>query len=412
MQDDTVAVVHEVVVEADAAHETVVEEVEETEAAVTDVTVTDEVDAAPVVVDAVDEHDVAIIDVVEPVVETGADAAPAPETQEHAPTNVVSLFGRRAPQVPDLPQESGASASDHPVNSRTDGPHETRTDHSVDDIFARLRAGSTADVARASSAPAATDGAAAAPEAKATRTAKNDRAKPKEDKKDAFRATVDPARFAARNETVAPLVANISRKLKRVLADEQNNVLEHLRNKKSSLELDAVLGTVAEQAARYAAAVAEDAMTAAGAGAKSMKDARGSTRRVTQKAVDAAVAKAVAEGLVAGIREDARIAVGEAEGDRQVLAGLIRDVYRKWKLSGIDGHVDDIACAAYNTGAFLSLEPSAPLVWQVDPDNQCCGDCADNALAGTVAKGDAFPTGDTHPMAHAGCRCLIAPAAH
>ena len=38
-----------------------------------------------------------------------------------------------------------------------------------------------------------------------------------------------------------------------------------------------------------------------------------------------------------------------------------------------------------------------------------CADCDDNALEPTV-KGRAFPTGQAHPPAHPGCRCLLAPA--
>ena len=153
-------------------------------------------------------------------------------------------------------------------------------------------------------------------------------------------------------------------------------------------------------------------MAAASAGVKSMKDAKASPRRVTQKAVDAATAQIIAEGLVAAFREDARIAVGEAEGDRDILAGLLRDTYRSWKMTGIDSHVDDVVCATYNAGAYLSADPSATIAWMVDPANECCGDCNDNSLAGAVTKGQEFPTGHTRPMAHAGCRCLIAPAAH
>jgi len=62
----------------------------------------------------------------------------------------------------------------------------------------------------------------------------------------------------------------------------------------------------------------------------------------------------VAEGLVAGFREEARIAIGEAEGDREILASLMRDVYRKWKMELIDQHVDDIAYSAYSKGGFLA----------------------------------------------------------
>jgi hypothetical protein len=37
----------------------------------------------------------------------------------------------------------------------------------------------------------------------------------------------------------------------------------------------------------------------------------------------------------------------------------------------------------------------------------CGPDCLDNALAGPLAFGEAFPTGHTHPPAFEGCRCLL-----
>jgi len=45
--------------------------------------------------------------------------------------------------------------------------------------------------------------------------------------------------------------------------------------------------------------------------------------------------------------------------------------------------------------------------WVVDPGGSCGADCADNALAGEVAAGEKFPTGDRYPPAHPGCRCRI-----
>ncbi len=45
--------------------------------------------------------------------------------------------------------------------------------------------------------------------------------------------------------------------------------------------------------------------------------------------------------------------------------------------------------------------------WVLDPGGSCGADCADNALAGEVAAGEKFPTGDRYPPAHPGCRCRI-----
>jgi DivIVA domain-containing protein len=343
-------------------------------------------------VDNVEEH--AIVNLEHPVhgipdapteIISETEVAEADVADDAEQTNVVSLFGRgrRSVDMPEVQEET---------RTETKKPAAE-----VDDIFAKLRAGNTADVA----AKAATADKVVEAEVP-TPSPKKAKAKPSI-------ISADPARFSERNEVLAPIVVAMARKLKRVLADEQNEVLQHLRLKRSSLEMEAFLGTVDEHASRYAVAISEDTMSAAGAGAKSVKAAGGSSKRVTQKAIATHVAASIAAGLVAGFREDARIAIGEAEGDREILSSLMRDVYRKWKMELIDQHVDDIACSSYSKGGFLAMENGSRMGWMVDPDAPCCSECEDNSLAGAVAKGDSFPTGHQLPPAHPGCRCLVCP---
>ncbi|MEI6198361.1 MAG: DivIVA domain-containing protein [Actinomycetota bacterium] len=357
-------------------------------------------------------HETSIVEVLHPV-HTPTEVTPViddvaiPEVQDSTQTNVVSLFGRgrRSVDMPEIEIEPEQLATETHVAEvveevvvrapKTDGVV-------VDDIFAKLRAGSTADVAAKSAKIVAADDEVV-PVAKAEKkTEKKAKAKP-------VPTVADPVRFAERDEELSPVVVAMARKLKRVLADEQNTVLGHVRAKRSSLEIDAVLGTEAEHSARYATAVAEDSMAAASAGAKSVKAAGGSSRRVTQKAIAAHAVSAITAGLVASFREEARIAIGEAEGDREVLLGLIRDVYRAWKSDRIDSHVEDIACSSYSHGAYLALEPGSRITWMAEPDTNCCSECEDNSLGGSVVRGDDFPTGHSHPPAHAGCRCLVCP---
>jgi DivIVA domain-containing protein len=325
----------------------------------------------------------------------------SPETQSDNQTNVVALFGRgrRSLDVPSVPVEVPSTSVEVPsVEEPVLAAPTKKAPKELDDIFAKLRAGTPAEVAAKTTSKK--------PE---TAAKKVDKQALPEKKTKRVALAADPARFEARDEVLAPIVVTMARKLKRVLADEQNTVLAHLKLKRSSLDIDAIFGTVEEQSMRYGVAVLEECMTSASAGAKSVKSSGGSSRRVTQKAVSSHVADTVAVGLVASFREEARIAIGEAEGDRDILSSLIRDVYRKWKTELIDSHVDDIACSTYSKGGFLSLEPGAQVGWMVDPVAKCCSECEDNMLAGAVTRGDDFPTGHAHPPAHAGCRCLVSP---
>jgi len=312
------------------------------------------------------------------------------EQEDVTQTNVVSLFGRsrRSTEVPEIVEPEANEPETTHAEPVVQVETATKKVTAVDDIFARLRESSTAVVA----AQTQTDVVVATPIAVAKVV-----------------VMAEPARFEERDEALSPLVGVMARKLKRVLADEQNEVLQHLKLKKSSLEMDSFLGAIEDHAQRYAAMVLEEVMHAAGAGAKSVKAFGGSSRRVTQKAISAHVAAVITDGFINKFRDETRIAIGEAEGDRAILAGLMRDVYRGWKTELLDQYIDDIACSAYSKGGFLALEPGVRIAWVVDPVSGCCSECEDNSLAGAVHKGAEFPTGHEFAPAHPGCRCLVYP---
>lgn len=366
--------------------------VEETETREPDMVV--DVDEA---VDTVTADEMPVHEADHPVHVAPVDDAPADDPV----TNVVSLFGRGRRSATDESTGDLGGADGHDTAV---APDAERPADRASDIFAQLRAVTTEAVAaKASDSGASSEGGE--PVRKKTEKKKSAAAQPAV-------SPADPAVFDARSESLAALVTQMARKLKRVLADEQNTVLAHLRQKRSSLEIDAIFGTVEEHAARYVAAIAEETMSAASSGAAATKAAGGSSRRVTQKAVNESLAQVVVDGLVTAFRDDARIAIGEAEGDRDLLAGLVRDVYRMWKSERLDAHVDDIAIAAHARGAYLALDNAATVSWSVDPASPCCSECEDNSLAGGVTKGEKFPTGHMHPPAHPGCRCLVGPVRH
>ena len=387
--DETVrehTTVEEVVTEVEITEDTTAEpEVAEKEIAETEVA--DEAIDQETIVEVATTADVNTADV-------NTEVANTEEEPTHEVSNVVSLFGRErvTPVLPEVQPDPPVSVTQSKVVEDQSASKPVQVadvkSHKVDDIFARLRADTTTAVANAANESIAKD------------TQKRVKKK------------VDPKVFDERNELLAPLVVRFSRTLKRVLADEQNNVLEHLRKKRSVLEIEAMLGSVAEHADRYCSAISDEAMKAAAEGAKSMKSHGGSSRRVNKKDLDVVIQTALAESLVAKFREDTRIAIGEAEGDREILAGLMRDVYRQWKMTSLDEHVDDVVYAAFGCGAYLSLEPHTAVMWVVEPNSGCCSDCTDNSLADAVEKGEEFPTGHLHPLAHMGCRCLVLPISH
>jgi hypothetical protein len=119
------------------------------------------------------------------------------------------------------------------------------------------------------------------------------------------------------------------------------------------------------------------------------------------------LASAVVEPLRRRLEE---VLAEGAENDPNVLAESIGGAYREWKTQRIEQAAADHVAGAFAAGAFSATSEGARLRWIVDDVDGPCPDCDDNALAGALPKGEAYPTGQAHPPAHPGCRCLLVPA--
>jgi DivIVA domain-containing protein len=307
---------------------------------------------------------------------------------EDEKSNVVNLFSKDRPR----PETSGGVNPEHPSVDKTVAPKSDANAQAVENLFARLRE-ATVDKAASN----AVSGGKVVEPRKSTKKV--------EVVEETATVVVpvqpmhDAGAFAKRDEVLAPVVVAMSRKLKRVLADEENEVLEYLRGKKNALTVDAMVGEQEVHAKRYGDAVSEDIMAAAKGAAKSAK--------VTD--VIPAVDVLIGVQLVKPLRDRLAKAIEQNGTDRVAMAKALRGVYRQWKSQHIDEQVDDIACLSYSRGFFAGVKPGTQVCWMVDPNGPECPDAEDNSLAGSIALGKEFPTGNLHPLAHAGCRCLLAP---
>ena len=347
-----------------------------------------EPEATPEVVqEVVEETPVVEIEVVEAIVEPTAVAEPA-VVEEDEKSNVVNLFSKERPR----PETSVEVNPEHPSVDKTVAPKNEANAQAVENLFARLRE-ATVDKA----ANNAVSGGKVVEPRKSTKKA--DVVKETATTVAPVQPMHDASAFAKRDEVLAPVVVAMSRKLKRVLADEENEVLEYLRGKKNALTIDAIVGELEVHAQRYGDAVAEDIMAAAKGAAKSAKATD----------VVPTVDVLINFQLVKPLRDRLAKAIEQNGTDRIAMAKALRGVYRQWKSQHIDEQVDDIACLSYSRGFFAGVKPGTQVCWMVDPNGPECPDAEDNSLAGCIALGKEFPTGNLHPLAHAGCRCLLAP---
>ncbi|MFK8025247.1 MAG: DivIVA domain-containing protein [Ilumatobacter sp.] len=224
--------------------------------------------------------------------------------------------------------------------------------------------------------------------------------------------------FTRRDAELTPLIVASARKLKRVLADEQNEVLDSLRRSDPVRNLDGLLPWTSHHAERYASAIADELLAAAQAGAASHDEAAPGestsqrARRLRPAAGRDAVehaSRAVVGALVEPLRDRIDRCIADGDGDNQAITKKVRAVYREWKTQRIDEVLDDVVRTAHGRGALAAVDLDRPVLWTVDPEAPCCSDCDDNALAGAVAAGQPFPTGHVCAPAHPGCRCMLLP---
>jgi DivIVA domain-containing protein len=222
---------------------------------------------------------------------------------------------------------------------------------------------------------------------------------------------VEATPFDERDAELTPLIVASAKKLKRVLADEQNEVLDALRRREPVRTLADLLPPPAEHLGRYRTAIVDDLLVAANAGASLVTSGRVARLKKADAAKAAAAGDAVLdEWLIVPLRERLERCVIDGGGDNAGITQRVRAVYREWKTQHIDEQLDDVIRAAHGNGAFAALDTGVAVQWVADPSHDVCADCDDNTLGGFLAAGDTFPTGHVSPPAHLGCRCLLLPA--
>lgn len=319
--------------------------------------------------------------------------------------NVVSLFrGRHAP----VAHEDADGGDEIAVDESDDGTGDNRPD--VGGIFARLRdelpaeerptmvVADTADTDRTDETDTDTEPDSTAEEAEEAEAA------------EAAEAADTP--FTRRDEALVPLIVGGARKIKRVLADEQNMVLDRLRQNEPVGSLADLLPGLDEHAQSYADAIADELTDAAAAGASELgvKNTKALRNRLAKAGALDDARSLVRTALITPLRERLERSVADGSGDNDEVTKRARAVYREWKVQHIDTQLDDVFRYAHGGGLIVSAEPGAPMVWTIDPNRSACPDCEDNSLSGAVPCGQPFPTGHTAAPAHPGCHCLVVPA--
>jgi DivIVA domain-containing protein len=215
-----------------------------------------------------------------------------------------------------------------------------------------------------------------------------------------------------RDADLVDLEAGLTRKLKRAMQDEQNDLLDRLRGLKAVPKPSELLPPLDDHLARYEKAAIPLLENAVSAGVSFTSEVLGAEPSDDAAPAVADLAAEAAIGIVEPLRRRLEHAVSAAEAEDQ--AALIESfgaAYREWKSQRIERISGDVLHAAFSRGTWSAAPDGASLRWIVEDVDGPCPDCDDDALAGLITKGEDFPTGQKHPPAHSGCRCLLVPSA-
>ncbi|MHB1137587.1 MAG: coiled-coil domain-containing protein [Microthrixaceae bacterium] len=219
-----------------------------------------------------------------------------------------------------------------------------------------------------------------------------------------------------RDRALVPIEKQLSRSLRRLASDEQNEVLDQLRRlKRGRPDVDTVLADVEATRERFVDALLADFGAAVEAGSAFWAEVAGSSADALfddEDRVRSVLADQLAEFLaVHRAHLERTFAEADEQGlDNAELGDRIRAGYRDWRSGSLGELAGDLATAGFAHGERVAAGPGTPWRWVVDNGGLPCADGEDNALAGVVACEEPFPTGDITPPAHAGCRCILLPA--
>ncbi len=220
----------------------------------------------------------------------------------------------------------------------------------------------------------------------------------------------DAATRRGRDEVLAPLSVPLLRTSKRLLQDEQNDILDRIRKLRGRVDAARLLPDVEEQRTAWKTVLAPSIDGAYTAGGVLTAPGRRSKSAPPRLAAD------LAAELISPLRErltsssDAVLADGPYESGAELHAALTPAIsarYREWRALDLEGLLGDLLAVAYARGVYDAARAGTTLRW-VPAEIGRCPDADDNALEPTV-KGQPFPTGQPYPPAHPGCRCLVVP---
>jgi cell division septum initiation protein DivIVA len=206
--------------------------------------------------------------------------------------------------------------------------------------------------------------------------------------------------FERRDGALEEPLAALTRKVKRALQDDQNIMLERLRDVKAMITTE--LEDEHAQRARYAEAAFDALAGAADAGVKFAFEEAGAAGGAINRSDLEECSADLAVTIVLALRKRI-LADGSGDGSERVNAA-----YKEWRGARVERLCTDAARRAFSVGVIAGSQGRS-IRFYVAPNDAPCDACALDASAGERLAGQVFPSGSYYPPLHAGCACTIVP---
>jgi cell division septum initiation protein DivIVA len=206
--------------------------------------------------------------------------------------------------------------------------------------------------------------------------------------------------FKRRDESLDESLAVLTRKVKRALQDDQNIMLERLRNVKAMITTE--LEDEHDQRARYADAAINALIDAAAAGVQFAGDEAGVKGGPVSRTALNDCAADLAVTIVLALRKRI-LADGSGDGPDRANAA-----YKEWRGARVERLCTDAARRAFHLGVVSASQDHA-IRFFAAPNDAPCDACALDTASGERPAGQNFPSGSAYPPLHAGCACTVVP---
>ena len=210
-----------------------------------------------------------------------------------------------------------------------------------------------------------------------------------------------------RSEALGDLPAQTARRLKRLLQEEHNELLDRLRTQRGKGTLEDNLASHSEQLGRFVSGLTDALSRAFSEGGKAAGGGGGSD-------ASAAITKLVTRQVLNPLRNEISKALEaglQAEDSAAALSERANDVFRVWKGVRTQLLGEGIAYSAYHHGMIdaWGSRTGSKKQWVLSEEEQECPNdiCRRNSEAGDVVLKAPFPSGHLAPPAHGGCNCTL-----